>query len=309
MTVQKTPYIWFNGQLVHWEQATVHVLAHAIHYGSSVFEGIRCYETPRGPAVFRLTPHIRRLFDSAKVYRMEIPYSQEQLISATKETVRANGLRSAYIRPVVLRGYGTIGLDPTNNPVEVAIAAVEWGKYLGAEAMEQGVNVCVSSWNRFAPNTMPALAKAGGNYLNSQLVRLEASRHGYSEGIALDASGYVSEGSGENIFVVRDGIVLTPPVSASILNGITRDTVLHILREMGVEVREQNIPRELLYVADELFFTGTAAEVTPVRSVDGIVVGEGRRGPLTTEVQATFFSFVQGERDDVNGWLEYVDGA
>jgi branched-chain amino acid aminotransferase len=272
-----------------------------------VFEGIRCYETPQGPAIFRLTPHIRRLFDSAKVYRMEIPYTLDQLVNATKETVRANNLRSAYIRPVVLRGYGTIGLDPTDCPVEVAIAAIEWGKYLGAEAMEQGVDVCISSWQRFAPNTMPALAKAGGNYLNSQLVRLEASRHGYSEGIALDASGYVSEGSGENIFVVRDGVVITPPVSSSILEGITRATVLSILQEMGVEVREQLVPRELLYVADELFFTGTAAEVTPVRSVDGITIGEGRRGPLTTEVQATFFGFVQGERDDTYGWLEYVN--
>jgi branched-chain amino acid aminotransferase len=306
-SIQKTPYIWFNGQLVEWEKATVHVLAHAIHYGSSVFEGIRCYETPQGPAIFRLTPHIRRLFDSAKVYRMEIPYTLDQLVNATKETVRANNLRSAYIRPVVLRGYGTIGLDPSGCPVEVAIAAIEWGKYLGAEAMEQGVDVCISSWQRFAPNTMPALAKAGGNYLNSQLVRLEASRHGYSEGIALDASGYVSEGSGENIFVVRDGVVITPPVSSSILEGITRATVLSILQEMGVEVREQLVPRELLYVADELFFTGTAAEVTPVRSVDGITIGEGRRGPLTTEVQATFFGFVQGERDDTYGWLEYVN--
>jgi branched-chain amino acid aminotransferase len=306
MAIQKTEYIWWNGELVEWDRVTVHVMAHVVHYGTSFFEGIRCYETPRGTAVFRLTPHIRRLFDSAKIYRTEVPYSQERIVSAVKETVRANRLRSGYIRPVVYRGYGSIGVDPTACPIEVAIATIEWGKYLGAEAMEQGVDVCVSSWNRFAPNTLPSLSKAAGNYLNSQLVKLEALRHGYSEGIALDPQGFVSEGSGENLFVVRDGVVMTPPLSSSILEGITRDAVVHLLGDMGVEVREQTIPREYLYIADELFFTGTAAEITPVRSVDGIPVGSGKRGPVTEEVQSRFFGVVQGEREDPYGWLEYI---
>lgn len=307
MAIQKTNYIWFNGRLVEWDKATVHVLSHVVHYGSSFFEGMRCYETPRGTAVFRLTPHIRRLFDSAKIYRTEIPYTQAEISAAVKETVRVNDLRSGYIRPVVYRGFGSLGVDPTPCPVEVAIAAIEWGKYLGAEAMEHGVDVCVSSWNRFAPNTMPALSKAGGNYLNSQLVKMEALHNGYSEGIVLDAYNQVSEGSGENLFVIRDGIVLTPPVSSSILSGITRDTAIRLLQEFGVEVRQQTIPREMLYIADELFFTGTAAEITPIRSVDGIKIGTGHRGPITTEVQTAFFAIVQGEREDRYSWLEYVD--
>lgn len=307
MAIQKTDYIWFNGQLVEWEKATIHVLSHVIHYGSSFFEGMRCYETPRGTAVFRLAPHITRLFDSAKIYRTEIPYTPEQLMTAVKEVVRANKLRSGYIRPVVYRGFGSLGVDPSPCPVEVAIAAIEWGKYLGAEAMEHGVDVCVSSWNRFAPNTMPALSKAGGNYLNSQLVKMEALHNGYSEGIVLDAYNQVSEGSGENIFVVRDGVVWTPPVNASILSGITRDTAMHLLAEEGIEVRQQTIPREFLYIADELFFTGTAAEITPIRSVDGIAIGTGKRGPITTQVQSAFFALVQGEREDRYTWLEYVD--
>jgi branched-chain amino acid aminotransferase len=309
MAMQKTEFIWFNGQLVEWEKATVHVLSHALHYGSSFFEGIRCYATPRGPAAFRLTPHMRRLFDSAKIYRTEIPYTLAQLVSAVKETVRANRLKSAYVRPVVFRGFGSLGVDPMPCPVEVAIAAIEWGKYLGDEGLEQGVDVCVSSWNRFAPNTLPALSKAGGNYLNSQLVKMEALRDGYSEGIVLDSQNQVSEGSGENIFVVRDGVVMTPPASSSILWGITRDTVITLLQELGIEVRQQVIPREMLYLADEIFFTGTAAEITPVRSVDGIAVGTGQRGALTTEVQSAFFGIVQGERADTYDWLEYVDEA
>jgi branched-chain amino acid aminotransferase len=304
MAISKMDYIWFNGQLVEWDKATIHVLSHVVHYGTSFFEGIRCYETPRGTAVFRLTPHIRRLFDSAKIYRTELPYTQEQLVSAVKETVRANKLRAGYIRPVVYRGYGEIGVNPLNNPVEVAIATIEWGKYLGAEAMEKGVDVCVSSWTRFAPNTLPSMAKAGGNYLNSQLVKMEALQNGYSEGIVLGTDGYVSEGSGENLFLVRDGVVVTPPVGASILPGITRDTVITLLRDEGIEVRQQLIPREMLYIADELFFTGTAAEVTPVRSVDRIPVGSGKRGPITEAVQSAFFSVVQGEREDRYGWLE-----
>ncbi|WP_322820965.1 branched-chain amino acid transaminase [Chloroflexus sp.] len=306
MPIQKMDYIWFNGELVEWDKATVHVLSHAIHYGTSFFEGIRCYETPRGPAIFRLTPHMQRLIDSAKIYRTTIPYTLDQLVAAVKETVRANRLRSGYIRPVVFRGYGEIGVNPLNNPVEVAIATIEWGKYLGAEAMEQGVDVCISSWNRFAPNTMPALAKAGGNYMNSQLIKMEAIANGYAEGIALDADGHISEGSGENLFLVRNGVVYTPPLTSSILSGITRDTVMTLLREMGVEVREQVLPREMLYLADELFFTGTAAEITPIRSVDRIPVGTGRRGPITAAVQEVFFGIVQGERPDRYGWLEYV---
>jgi branched-chain amino acid aminotransferase len=306
MPIQKMDYIWFNGELVEWDKATVHVMAHVIHYGTSFFEGIRCYETPQGPAIFRLTPHMQRLIDSAKIYRTVIPYTLDQLVAAVKETVRANRLRSGYIRPVVFRGYGEIGLNPLNNPVEVAIATIEWGKYLGAEAMEQGVDVCISSWNRFAPNTMPALAKAGGNYMNSQLINMEAITNGYAEGIALDADGHISEGSGENLFLVRNGIVYTPPLTSSILSGITRDTVITLLRDMGVEVREQILPREMLYLADELFFTGTAAEVTPIRSVDRIPVGSGRRGPITAAVQETFFGIVQGERPDRYGWLEYA---
>jgi len=301
-------FIWFNGKLVPWNEARIHVMAHVVHYGSSFFEGIRCYETPRGPAIFRLTPHMRRLIDSARIYRTVAPYTLEQLVAAVKETVQANRLRSGYIRPVVYRGYGEIGVNPQNNPVEVAIATIEWGRYLGAEAMEQGVDVCVASWHRFAPNTLPALSKAGGNYLNSQLIKMEALANGYAEGIALDHQGQVSEGSGENLFLVRDGVVYTPPVASSILSGITRDTVITLLDELGVPVRQEAIPREMLYIADELFFTGTAAEVTPIRSVDRIPVGQGRRGPVTAAVQAAFFGVVQGEREDRYGWLEYAAG-
>jgi len=307
MPIAKMDYIWFNGELVEWDKATIHVLSHVVHYGTSFFEGIRCYETPRGTAIFRLTPHMRRLVDSAKIYRTEIPYSLDQMVAAVKETVRANKLRAGYIRPVVYRGYGEIGVNPHGNPVEVAIATIEWGKYLGADAMENGVDVCVSSWNRFSPNTLPAMSKAGGNYMNSQLIKMEALANGYSEGIALDTNGHVSEGSGENLFLVRDGVVYTPPASSSILSGITRDTVITLLGAMGVEVRQQVVPREMLYVADELFFTGTAAEVSPIRSVDRITVGKGRRGPITAEVQAAFFAIVHGERADAYGWLEYAD--
>ncbi len=307
MPIAKMDYIWFNGELVEWDKATIHVLSHVVHYGTSFFEGVRCYETPKGTAIFRLTPHMRRLVDSARIYRTEIPYSLEQLVAAVKATVRANKLRAGYIRPVVYRGYGEIGVNPLGNPVEVAIATIEWGKYLGADAMENGVDVCVSSWNRFAPNTLPAMAKAGGNYMNSQLIKMEALANGYSEGIALDSNGHVSEGSGENLFIIRDGVVYTPPASSSILSGITRDTVITLLGAMGVEVRQQVVPREMLYVADELFFTGTAAEVSPIRSVDRITVGKGRRGPITAEVQAAFFAIVHGERADAYGWLEYAD--
>lgn len=305
MASDKMDFIWFNGELVEWDKAQIHVLSHVVHYGSSFFEGIRAYETPKGTAVFRLTPHIRRLFDSAKIYRTEIPFSQEVLVEAVKQTVKANKLASGYIRPVVYRGYNTIGVNPASCPVEVAIATMPWGKYLGDDGMENGVDVCVSSWTRFAPNTLPAMAKAGGNYLNSQLVKMEAIANGYSEGIVLNTDGLVSEGSGENLFVIRDGKVVTPVLTSSILPGITRETVITLLNEMGIEVLQQAIPREMLYIADELFFTGTAAEVTPIRSVDRIQVGAGKRGPITEAVQKAFFSLVTGESEDKYGWLEF----
>jgi branched-chain amino acid aminotransferase len=306
MPINPTKYIWFNGELVPWENATVHVMTHALHYGSSVFEGVRCYSTPQGPAVFRLAPHTRRLFDSAKIYRMELPYSQAQISEACKTVVRENGLKSAYLRPLVWRGYGELGVMPLKNPVEVMVAAIEWGAYLGAEALENGVDVAVSSWQRVARNTLPAMAKAGGNYLSSQLIVMEAQRHGYAEGIALDTNGNLSEGSGENLFVIRDGVIFTPPLTAALLPGITRDTIVTLARELGHEVREQNLPREALYLADELFFTGTAAEVSPIRSVDGMTIGAGKRGPITTAIQKAFFGLFSGETEDKWGWLEYV---
>jgi branched-chain amino acid aminotransferase len=283
-------------------------MTHALHYGSSVFEGIRVYKTPDGPKVFRLTDHIRRLFDSAKVYRMPIPYGLDELINVCKEVVVANKLTNgAYIRPIAMRGYGDVGLAPKpDHPVDVAVAAWEWGAYLGVDGVNQGVDVCVSSWQRVAPNTVPALAKAGGNYLSSQLISNEARRLGFAEGIALATDGTVSEGAGENLFLVRDGLLLTPPAASSILTGITRDTIMRLAKMLGVTVSEQSIPRELLYLADELFFTGTAAEITPIRSVDGIQIGEGRRGPMTARLQAAFFGLFSGETEDAAGWLEGV---
>ncbi|MCC5794194.1 MAG: branched-chain amino acid transaminase [Chromatiales bacterium] len=308
MPIKPTEWIWYNGELVPWHDARVHVLTHALHYGSSVFEGIRVYDTPEGPRVFRLGAHTRRMLDSARIYRMEIPYSQEQIDAACREVVQRNGLRSAYIRPLAFRGYGEVGLaPPPGHPVDLAIAAWEWGAYLGAEALEQGVDVCISSWRRVAPGTIPALAKAGGNYLSSTLVSLEARERGYAEGIALSHDGMVSEGAGENVFVIRDNVILTPPASASILQGITRDTVMVLAREQGLEVRESAIPREALYVADEMFLTGTAAEITPVRSVDRIPVGSGRRGPVTRALQEQFFGLFNGRTTDRWGWLEPLE--
>jgi branched-chain amino acid aminotransferase len=304
--MEKSEFIWFNGDLVPWDKATIHVLSHVVHYGSSVFEGVRCYATPNGPAIFRLREHTRRLFDSAKVYRMTLPYNHDQINAACKQVVSANKLDSAYLRPVAFRGYGELGVDPRPSPVDVVVAALNWGRYLGDEALEQGIDVGVSSWTRMAPNTLPSMAKAGGNYLNSQLVRLEAAQHGYSEGIVLDVDGFVSEGSGENIFVIRDGKIITPPTSASILNGITRDTAITLARELNIPIVEARVPREALYLADELFFTGTAAEVTPIRSVDGIQIGTGKRGPITEQVQSAFFNVISGEREDRWGWLEPV---
>ncbi len=304
--------IWMNGRLVEFEQATVHVFTHALHYGSGVFEGLRCYDNSRiGPAVFRLQDHTRRLVNSAKVLRMEIPYSEEELDHAVVETLRANQLRSAYIRPLVYRGLGSLGVDPSSCPVHVAVGTWRWGAYLGAEALREGVDVRVSSWTRMAPNTFPAMVKATANYLNSQLIRLEARADGYTEGIALDTNGYVCEGSGENIFVLYQGRLLTPPLGNSVLQGITRDCVQVLARDMGLEVVSHHIPREMLYMADEVFFTGSAAEVTPIRSIDRIPVGRGRAGEVALELQRRFFAVVNGEEEDRHGWLSpvYDDGG
>ena len=306
MPIRESKYIWFNGEMVPWEKATVHVMTHALHYGSSVFEGIRAYETPQGAAIFRLREHIRRLFDSCRIYRMDPPFTPDQVFEACRAVVRENGLQNAYIRPLVWRGYGEMGLNPLRSPVEVMVAAMEWGAYLGAEGLEHGVDVHVSSWQRFAPNTLPAMAKAGGNYLSSQLIVMEAARNGYAEGIALDVHGWLSEGSGYNLFLIRVGIIYTPPVTAALLPGITRDAVITLAQQLGYEVREQNLPREMLYLADELFFTGTAAEVTPIRSVDKLPVGSGKRGPITTAVQKAFFGLFSGETEDRWGWVTPV---
>ena len=298
--------IWFNGGLVPWASATVHVMTHALHYGSSVFEGMRCYETPRGPALFRAREHLRRLRESARLYRMTLPVDDAELLDACRGVVRENGFRNAYLRPLAWRGAGGLSLSATKHPVELMIAALPWGAYLGEGALEAGVDVGISSWTRPAPNTVPTGAKAGGNYVSSQLIAMEAERLGYAEGIALDTSGTVSEGSGENIFLVRDGALITPPTASSILPGITRDTILTLAREAGIVVREERVPREAMYAADEVFFTGTAAEVTPVRAVDGLQVGNGRRGPVTTLLQRAFFATVRGETDDTHGWLTLV---
>lgn len=302
----KSEKIWFNGELVPWDEAQIHVLSHVVHYGSSVFEGIRCYHTKSGPAIFRLQEHTDRLFDSAKIYRMEIPYTPEQINEAILATIRANSLDACYIRPVVFRGYGSLGVDPTTCPVDTVIGVWEWGQYLGAEALEAGVRVCTSSWNRVAPNTVPFLAKAGGNYLNSQLVRMEANLNGFDEGIVLDSSGLVSEGSGENLFVVRDGTVYTPASHHSILPGITRHAAMTLARDLGFVVEERGIPREFLYIADEVFFTGTAAEVTPIQSIDHVQIGDGRRGPITEQIQRRYFEMITAEIEDTNGWLTFV---
>lgn len=298
--------VWFSGKFVDWKDANVHVMSHVLHYGSSVFEGIRCYDTPKGPAIFRLKDHTRRLFDSAKIYRIEIPFTQDEINQACIDLIKINGLRSAYLRPIVFRGYHSLGVDPTQCPVEVVVGAINWGKYLGDEAINIGVDVCVSSWQRMAPNTMPALAKAGSNYMNSQLIKMEAMQNGYIEGIALDVYGNVSEGSGENIFLVRDCKLFTPPLANSILPGISRDCVMKIAGEFDYQVAEISIPREMLYIADEVFFTGSAAEVSPIKSIDRVQIGEGKRGPITEKIQKRFFEYVNGEREDVYGWQAIV---
>ncbi len=306
MSLKKTEKIWHNGTLIGWDDAKIHVLSHVVSYGSSVFEGIRCYETKHGPSVFRLREHMQRLVNSGRIYRMENPFSLEQLCAAATETVRVNGLASCYIRPIVLRGYGDVGVSPVHNPIDVYIACWEWGAYLGPEALAEGVDVCVSSWGRMAPNTLPSMAKAGANYMNSQLIRMEAAVNGYAEGIALDNNGYVSEGSGENIFVVQDGEVSTPPLASSVLPGITRSSIMSLCADLGIPVREQMIPREMLYIADEVFFTGTAAEVTPLRSIDRIQVGAGKRGPVTKRLQEEFFAILTGAKPDRHNWLTPV---
>jgi len=299
--------VWHNGEFIPWKEATIHVMTHVVNYGSSVFEGIRCYNTRRGPGVFRLDAHIERLLNSARIYRIEVPFNYEALVEASRQVVLANNYKECYLRPVIFRGYGTFGVDPFPCPIETYICAWQWGKYLGPEALEQGVDVCVSSWTRIAPNTLPSMAKAGANYMNSQLIKMEAKINGYVEGIALDPEGYISEGSGENIFLVKNGVVMTPPLYSTVLPGITRDSVIKICASMGIPVLERAIPREMLYIADEVFFTGTAAEITPIRSVDRVNVGVGKRGELTTEIQKQFFDITSGAVEDEFGWFTWVE--
>lgn len=307
MAINEAEYIWRNGELVGWADARVHVLTHALHYGTSVFEGIRVYETPKGPAGFRLTDHVRRLHDSARIYAFDLPYSEAELVAACKQTVTANNLTSAYLRPIAFMGYGSIGVVPAaDTPVDVCIAAFAWGAYLGETARTQGVDVCVSSWNRMAPNTAPTGAKAGGNYLSSYLISREAKSRGYAEGIGLDIDGRLSEGAGENLFLVRNGKLITPPASSSILQGITRDSVIELARSEGIEVVEQTLPREMLYLCDEAFLTGTAAEITPIRSVDDKPTRSAGAGPVTRLIQDRFFGLFDGTTRDRWGWLEPV---
>lgn len=301
-----TGTIWMNGSLVNWSDAKIHVASHVIHYGSGVFEGARCYDTPKGSACFRLGAHMTRLFNSAKIYRMEYPLGVDGFTEAVLETIRANQFKACYIRPLIYRGYGAPGVNPLGSPVEATILCWEWGKYLGPEALEKGVDVRVSSWSRSAPNTFPTMAKSVANYASGQLIKMEAVLDGYTEGIALDVYGHVSEGSGENVFLVRDGVLHTPPLYSSVLPGITRDSVMTIARDLGYEVREEPLQREALYIADELFFAGTAAEITPVRSVDKIVVGAGKCGPITKAIQTRFFDIIAGRAPDAHGWLTYV---
>jgi branched-chain amino acid aminotransferase len=309
MAFPGTGKIWMNGAFVDWADAKIHVASHVVHYGSAVFEGARCYDTVKGPACFRLEAHLRRLLDSARIYRMESPYDARALSEAVMETIRVNRLKACYIRPLIYRGYDSLGVNPFPCPVDVAIMVWEWGAYFTKEAIEEGLDVKISTWARMAPNTLPAMAKSVANYANSQLIKMEAVVEGYSEGIALDTDGNVSEGSGQNIFMVRDGVIHTPPIASSVLWGITRDSVITIARDLGFEVRETVLPRETLYIADEVFFAGTAVEVTPIRSIDKIRVGKGRRGPVTQALQQRFFQIVRGDAPDTHGWLEAVNAA
>jgi branched-chain amino acid aminotransferase len=305
MAINATEKIWHNGKLIPWDDARIHVMSHVVNYGSSVFEGVRCYSTRRGPAIFRANEHTQRLLDSARIYRMDVEFSRDELVAGMVELIKHNQVWPCYVRPIILRGYGEVGVNPLNSPIDVYICNYSWGKYLGSDA-DQGVDVCVSSWTRIAPNTLPAIAKSGANYMNSQLIKMEAIMNGYVEGIALDVNGYVSEGSGENVFIVRHGAIQTAPLGNSVLPGITRDSVLRIARELGIPVVEQMIPREMLYIADEVFFTGTAAEITPVRSIDKISVGKGSTGPITRAIQKEFYAIITGEKEDSYGWLTPV---
>src|SRR5450759_862711 len=306
MAFPGTGKIWMNGSLVDWADAKIHIASHVIHYGSAVFEGARCYDTPRGSACFRLDAHLSRLFDSAKIYRMDPKVTYDEMHRAVMETIKANDFKACYIRPLVYRGYHTLGVNPFPCPVDTAVLTWAWGAYLGEDALTSGVDVRVSSWSRAAPNTFPTLAKTAANYANSSLIKMEAIAEGYSEGIALDTFGYLSEGSGQNLFVVRNNTLYTPPVTASILPGITRDSVITLARGLGFTVREEMLPRELLYIADEAFFAGTAVEITPIRTVDKMPVGNGRRGPITEAVQQAFFGLINGDAPDAYGWLEFV---
>jgi branched-chain amino acid aminotransferase len=301
-----TDWIWRDGEFVAWQDATVHVLAHSMQFGSAVFEGIRCYSTPRGPAVFRLEAHLQRMLDSCKIYRMEVPYGIEELVAATCEVVEKNRIDACYIRPMVIRGYGSAGMVPLGAPIETFIPCWPWGTYLGEGALENGVDACISSWHRMAPNTTPSMAKIAGNYLGGQLIKMEALANGFGEGIALGTDGMISEGSGQNVFIVQKGIIYTTPNNGTLLPGITRDSIITLARDAGLEVREQLMPRESLYTAEEVFLTGTASEVTPVRSVDRIVVGKGKAGDITRQLQRTFLDIVHGKAEDTHGWLTNV---
>jgi branched-chain amino acid aminotransferase len=307
MAFEDVKTVWMNGHMIPFAEARIHVFSHALHYGTGLFEGIRCYRTRSGPACFRLDDHLVRMFNGARIYRMEIPYTLAELRQATLEVIRENGFEECYIRPLVYRGVGTLGVNPFPSPVEMIIGAWKWGQYLGAEAIEQGVDVCVSSWSRTSPNTFPAMAKATANYMNSQLIKMEAVVNGFAEGIALDDSGCVAEGSGENIFFIWNGRLHTPALASSILPGVTRNSVIKLARDLGYEIREERVPRELLYIADEVFFCGTASEITPIRSVDRIPVRCGGRGPITERLQKEFFGIVRGEIPDRFGWLQPVE--
>ena len=303
--IAETQWIWRDGAFIPWADATIHVLSHSVQFGSSAFEGVRAYSTPRGPAIFRLREHLTRLLMSCKIYRMDVPYTIDELVAASRELIVRNGVESCYLRPMVVRGYGTAGMVPTGAPIEVYLPCWPWGTYLGAGALENGVDACISSWHRVEPNTIPAMAKIAGNYLSGQLIKMEAMANGYAEGIALSPSGMVSEGSGQNVFLVSGGTIVTTPLDGTILGGITRDTIMTLAREAGIPVREAHIPREMLYMADEVFFTGTAAEITPVRSIDKITIGAGKPGPVSTLMQTQYLDIVHGRVDDAHGWLTY----
>jgi branched-chain amino acid aminotransferase len=307
MPVQKTDKIWHNGKWINWDDAQLHVLSHVVGYGSAVFEGIRCYDTANGPSLFRLREHMQRLLNSGKIYRMELPYSVEDFNHAACELVRLNKMGACYVKPIVLRGYGEVGVNPLGSPIECYIACWKWGAYLGPEALAKGVDVCVSTWTRIAPNTLPAMSKAAANYMNSQLIRMEAVVNGFSEGIALDSDGHISEGSGMNVFLVHDNTLYTPPLAASILPGITRDSIVKLAEDLNIPVKESVIPREMLYIADEVFFVGTAVEVTPIRSVDKIIIGKGSAGPITRRIQEEFFAVTSGKKPDRHNWLTPVN--